>query len=216
MRHFILYCGCGLALSVVIAITLATVDQHSTVLNDSSFSLVEETVLPNGWLLQYESALGRVRSTITHEPSMTGLPTMPGPHVIGDAARSFTRLPQIPASDDPTSTIVYVVAKRAYGWPAVGLWYIEHSSAPLTYEYESGDGLFLTPYGAVPYYVSARGLLVNILLSAVVLWCGRSIYMWMRGQGRRCRMRCPECTYRLLSFESGCPECGWNRTEDDS
>jgi hypothetical protein len=60
-----------------------------------------------------------------------------------------------------------------------------------------------------------RGLLVNSLFYAVLLWFLVLLRSRVRRLMRRRHGLCPRCAYRLCGeFSQGCPECGWRRKEN--
>jgi hypothetical protein len=56
------------------------------------------------------------------------------------------------------------------------------------------------------------GLVTNTTLAAIVLVAFMQALLFTRRTCRRHGGRCPSCGYELRSdFNTGCPECGWNR-----
>ena len=111
----------------------------------------------------------------------------------------------------------------AYGWPLVAVWYglqwIDIARTPS--QYEVWGALDLGPADVsgttlprvLPYRPIWRGVLINTLFYAVLLWLLIPGPFVLRRLIRLKRGRCPKCGYDLRGQlpGAGCPECGWNR-----
>ncbi len=118
----------------------------------------------------------------------------------------------------------WLVTEMEVGWPMrcarVG-WWERVDRMNLTHEMGVSDGWSLVDQtaprgllgrGIIPYSPLAAGFLANTAFNALILWLLILGPLALRRLVRRRRGRCIKCGYDLRGdFESGCPECGWNR-----
>lgn len=101
-----------------------------------------------------------------------------------------------------------------YGWPMYTMYWcmVTDPATPDTAPVERG--LLEIGTDSLPLYPIFPGFLINTLVySGVWIVIFFSIAALVRPDNRR-RGRCPMCGYDLRgAFDSGCSECGWNRSE---
>lgn len=117
----------------------------------------------------------------------------------------------------------------AVGWPQLCLWQAYVDAEPPEGEYERVDGAIETPWPwakdglrvprALPIRVLYAGFAVNAFIYAALwfaLLFGFGATRTARRAIRKRRGLCPMCKYNVRGdLDSGCPECGWNRPENE-
>ena len=126
----------------------------------------------------------------------------------------------------------YLVSTQVLGtgWPLPALW-----CAPATADPSGSDEIYHSAVGGIaldvrpPHYWRTfrvrtlpllpiwRGLILNTIFYAGILWLLWSSPFAARRFIRRRRCRCVTCGYDLCGTEQeGCPECGWGRDDGDN
>lgn len=68
-----------------------------------------------------------------------------------------------------------------------------------------------------PNAIRWPGFIANSIVYAVLAFLFINGLLFAHRRSRRLRGRCPRCAYDLRAeFANGCPECGWNRAQDES
>jgi hypothetical protein len=137
------------------------------------------------------------------------------PHVEQD--RSWGNLPAalLPGAA-PSSGM-----EDARGWPLRALWCSLDAAAidagnparPVVGGFRlSRNGVSSADFRALPLMPIWRGLLVDTAFFTGAWAAAIPAFRLARAGLRRFRHRCPRCAYVLgTAFDSGCPECGWNK-----
>jgi hypothetical protein len=119
--------------------------------------------------------------------------------------------------------------RRCYGGPVVAVWYglqwVDIVRTPGEYEVWGALDLGVTDAKGgrfprvLPYRLIWRGMLINTVFYALILWLLIPGPFVLRRLIRLKRGRCPKCGYDLrgappeVGAGGGCPECGWGRGE---
>jgi len=126
----------------------------------------------------------------------------------------------------PNARLPRIRTDIARGWPLLALsctmdavWEGDYSSDPVDIRYGIDLGHFQgSPHlsrRVLGYKPIWSGILVDSLCFGTLAAFLTFIFWTIRYHIRLSRTRCPFCNYFLHSGVPGCPECGWNRPEDE-
>lgn len=173
------------------------------------------------WMYQKREARGMIRLDGT---SISG--TIPAAGALpAHAPPSWSRLAKPPTAQDQSGTVI----EEGFGWPTICLtceWKPTAGfGARMPFSPVNAIALSkVNPHDrnrmlAIPTRPAWRGLIINSLLLAVavlpIVLAARVAVRRLATRKQRRRKReglCLACGYDLQGvFDSGCPECGWNR-----
>ncbi len=106
------------------------------------------------------------------------------------------------------------IVDRGYGWPMAAMYYTAQDDQVSQALDLPAEGTRLGPGPHLPRGIIGAGFGINTGVFAlgwmIVMGVPRAGVYWRR----RLRGCCPRCAYDLRDdLKSGCPECGWRRTE---
>lgn len=132
----------------------------------------------------------------------------------------------------------YAYAVEARGWPALcfssEFYYSRGMDSPELFTVAWGITMAVRESSAsagssdadwwrarLPRIIPLRPIWCGLIKDVTIYSCGWWVLLFAvrssKRIGRRLRGRCPSCAYDLRrNFSSGCPECGWRRTEKDA